>query len=99
METRQIEVRVSGWQNRRQVIEEEHRVLFEVTVDESHCPICAERMKHIRTVLDRKKVEAEFLRRKNNRMELVTFVAIPPRPENLGLAYYVATTLELPINT
>lgn len=99
MEAREIEVRVSGWQNRRQVIEEETRVLFEVTVDESHCPICAERMRHIREVLDQKDIKAEFIRRNNNCRELVTFVAIPPRPQDMRLASYVAITLELPIRT
>lgn len=99
METREIEVRINGWQNRRQIIEEETRVLFEVTVDESHCPTCAERLKHVREVLAKKEINAEFIRRNNNCKELVTFVVIPPRPQDMRLVSYVAQTLELPIRT
>ncbi len=52
-------VALAGWQTRREILEHEGRLYFEVA-EQGHCSTCQTRIYHVRSVVEAKKLEVDY---------------------------------------
>lgn len=52
-------VALAGWQTRREILEHDGKLFFEVA-ERGHCSTCQARIDHVRNVVEKKKLDVEF---------------------------------------
>ena len=88
-------VRVSGWSNRRTVIEQDGKVMLEIALTHNHCPTCASRVRHVTEALSRRNVQYTWAYPPDSSG---SFIAVAAPGDGLSVEKYLSGLLDLNIS-
>ena len=88
-------VRVSGWSNRRTVIEQDGKVMLEIALSHNHCSTCASRVRHVTEALSQRNVQYTWAYPPDSSG---SFIAVAAPGDGLSVEKYLSGLLDLNIS-